>query len=83
MENQKLTTEELEQINKLRENFNHFSSQLGQLEFQLMNIEIEKESIKENIKILVLEEKNLIQSIEENYGKGNIVLESGEFIPAL
>ena len=81
----KLTTEELQQIKELQSQYNKFIFELGSLEAQLQNllankdiVETEKNNTLEDIKKLGEREKELINTLQEKYGNGNIDIETGE-----
>ena len=46
-----------------------------------MNLEIQKDKLKENLLNLQKEEIVLAKELEDKYGEGSISLESGEFLP--
>ena len=85
----KLTTEELQQIKDLQSQYNKFIFELGSLEAQLQNviatkssIEDEKNNTLEDIKKLGEREKELVTTLQEKYGNGNIDIETGEITSA-
>jgi len=87
-ENKKLTTEELQQIKDMQQQYNKFIFELGSIEAQLQNvlatkelIETEKGNVLEDIKKLGEREKELINGLQAKYGVGNIDIESGEITP--
>ena len=87
-ENKKLTTEELQQIKDMQQQYNKFVFELGSIEAQLQNIiatktvvETEKSNVLEDIKKLGEREKELISGLQAKYGVGNIDIESGEITP--
>ena len=75
-----LTKEEIGQVTKLREEFNNLTFSLGEIEMQILNLNFQKESIKENFKKLQTQEQIVVSELENKYGKGTISLETGEFI---
>jgi hypothetical protein len=87
-ENKKLTTEELQQIKDMQQQYNKFVFELGSIEAQLQNllatkelIETEKSDVLEDIKKLGEREKELVSGLQAKYGVGNIDIESGEITP--
>jgi hypothetical protein len=83
----KLTTEELQQIKELQSQYNKFVFELGSIEAQLQSIlsakanaENEKNNILTDIKKLGDREKELVTTLQEKYGNGNIDIETGEVI---
>ena len=88
-ETKKLTTEELQQIKDLQTQYNRFIFELGNIEAQLqnllsakINIETEKNNVWDDIKKLGEREKELIDTLQEKYGNGNINIETGEITSA-
>jgi chromosome segregation ATPase len=87
-EAKKLTTEELEQIKDMQQQYNKFVFELGSVEAQLQNVlatkemvETEKGNVLEDIKKLGEREKELISTLQAKYGAGSINPETGEITP--
>ena len=81
----KLTTEEIEQIKELQAQYNKYVFELGSLEAQISEManhkefmDSEKANVLGDIKTLTTKEKELLASLQEKYGAGNIDLETGE-----
>jgi len=81
MENQKLTSEEIQRVLKVQQDTNDIVVELGQVELALHNLQIRKEGIKLRLDELRKEELSLGQELTNKYGDGRINLDSGEFIP--
>jgi hypothetical protein len=84
----KLTEEEIAQIKEMQSQYNKFVFELGSMEAQLAevkfhqtNIETEKSNILSDIKKLGEREKELLTTLQEKYGVGNINIETGEITP--
>jgi len=84
----KLTEEEIAQIKEMQTQYNKFVFELGSIEAQLAEMAIQKtfmESEKANtlgdIKLLTEKEKELLATLQEKYGVGNINIETGEITP--
>ncbi|MDB4276912.1 hypothetical protein N9864_00155 [bacterium] len=75
-----LTQEEIQQVTKLREEFNSLTISAGEIEMQIINLQLQKEKIKDNFIKLQTQESKVINELENKYGKGTISLETGEFI---
>lgn len=79
MSTQKLTQEELQQIQALRQRSVQIVEELGQISL----IEISLKERKANAERFLQESRNmeveLSKAIQEKYGVGNINLETGEF----
>ena len=76
-----LEKEEISKLKKLRQRFLDLTTTIGNLEVQIMNLEIQKDQLKENLLSLQKEEIVLAKELEDKYGEGSISLESGEFLP--
>jgi oligoribonuclease NrnB/cAMP/cGMP phosphodiesterase (DHH superfamily) len=89
MENlKKLTQEEIDSIKQLQSQYNKNIFELGSAEAQLQLltaqikiIEAEKNSILSDLNKIGDKEKELVDSLQEKYGAGNIDLENGEISP--
>ena len=84
----KLTVEEIEQIKELQKQYNKFVFDLGSIEAQLSEIashrikmETEKNNVLSDLKSLTTREKELLDTLQEKYGVGNINIETGEITP--
>jgi hypothetical protein len=82
MENQKLTQEELQQLNNLQQKRDNLMFELSQIGIIKLNLQSREDRIKEFHKELIAEEAAVGQQLTEKYGDGNLNLETGEFIPA-
>ena len=81
MEKKVLTQEEIDKIKKLKEQFEDLTINAGNVEIQIMNLQLQKDQIKSNLQQLQQQEKVIAQELEKKYGDGTISLESGEFLP--
>ena len=84
----KLDKEHLEEITMLRESFTQNSNLLGTIETELMLMqdrikELEQEKQKQYTQFLQLrkQETELVQTMRERYGDGQINIEDGTFTP--
>jgi len=75
---QKLTQEELDQINQLRNQQSEVILSLGQVEYQLFNFEREKTKLKSKLEDLEIQSEQLATNLTEKYGPGSINIETGE-----
>lgn len=80
METKKLTQEELQQISSLRQEFDSLVGNLGLTEFQMLELEIQKNEIKKQIVDIKSKENQILNDLNQKYGDGSISLETGEFI---
>ena len=81
MEKKVLTQEEIDKIKKLKEQFEDLTVVAGNIEIQIINLQLQKDQIKSNLQQLQQQEKVVAQELEKKYGDGTISLESGEFLP--
>ena len=81
MEKKVLTQEEIDKIKKLKDQFEDLTIVAGNIEIQIMNLQLQKDQIKSNLQQLQQQEKVVAQELEKKYGDGTISLESGEFLP--
>jgi chaperonin cofactor prefoldin len=87
-EAKKLNEEEIAQIKELQQQYNKFVFDLGSIEAQLAEInnnktfmETEKSNVLGDIKTLTAKEKELLTTLQDKYGMGNINIETGEITP--
>jgi di/tripeptidase len=81
MDKKVLTSEEIQELKELKQGFFDLTSNLGNIEIQIMNLNLKKEQLKSNLIQLQEQEQVLANQLEEKYGKGSISLETGEFLP--
>jgi stress response protein YsnF len=81
MEKKVLTEEEINKLKELKTQFERLTDVIGNNEVQIMNLEIRKEQLKNNLYQIQQQELALAKELEEKYGDGTISLESGEFLP--
>ena len=81
MDKKVLTSEEIQNLKELKQGFFDLTSNLGNIEIQIMNLNLKKEQLKSNLIQLQEQEQVLANQLEEKYGKGSISLETGEFLP--
>jgi chromosome segregation ATPase len=87
-ETKKLTAEELQTIQELQKQYNQFVFELGSIEAQLQGLhhqksllEKEKDGVMSDIKTLGEKERELVTTLQEKYGTGNINPQTGEITP--
>ena len=78
-ENVKLTQEELQSIKKVAEQETSAVTQLGNVEYQLKNLEVQKGKIFESITELGDKRLQLMDELQKKYGLGTINRDTGEF----
>tara|TARA_R110000823_G_scaffold262496_3_gene383132 strand:- start:1116 stop:1364 length:249 start_codon:yes stop_codon:yes gene_type:complete len=79
--NKKLTQEEIDNLNNLKKSYAELTSMVGNVEIQIMTLNLQKDQSKNNLFQIQQEEIKLGKELEEKYGNGSISLENGEFIP--
>lgn len=82
MANQKLTKEELEQLQTLQQKNAALVTELGQISLTEISLKERKAGAEKFLTELRDSETELVKALEENYGVGSIDLKEGEFIPA-
>jgi hypothetical protein len=82
MEKQVLTQEEIQKITNLRQQFNELVNVIGNIEVQIMDLQLKKENLKSSFQQLQEQELIVAKELEEKYGQGTISIETGEFLPS-
>lgn len=77
-----LTQEEITQLKSVREQRIKLIENFGVVESRIQEFNMQKETLKEELKRLIQEETQLGTSLQQKYGDGSIDLERGEFISA-
>ena len=78
MEKKVLTPEELQSLKDLNEKQINLISALGQIEYQTILLNKQKENLKNQIEIIESENVKLGKILTEKYGDGSLNLETGE-----
>lgn len=78
----KLTKDELEQIEVVRKNKETILTELGQIKLAELNLEKRLEKAEEFLTQLDQQEAELAKYIEDKYGNGTVDINTGEFIPS-
>ena len=81
MENKVLTQEEIQSLKDLQQKQAILTQSLGNLEYNIQVLELEKTSLKQQLMKQLEEEVNIGKQLQQKYGDGSINLEKGEFIP--
>ncbi len=77
----KFTEEELNNLKDIRKTFNDISFKLGQIEIQKESLREDKRKTIEELNGIIIKEKDIAKVLLDKYGKGTIDIDSGEFIP--
>lgn len=81
MENKKvLEKEELQAIIEIQNEYQTLIKTLGNLEVKKIELDIQKKNLKNILLSLKKQETDLLTKLENKYGKGEISLDTGEFI---
>lgn len=75
----KITTEELEKINQVKQETMEVVYALGELEFQKTTLDLLSEDLKKRVKEVKTKEAQLLTDLKTKYGNVNINIETGEF----
>jgi len=79
MEQVFLTKEEVEKLKDLQTQEVNLINQLGQLEYQVQTLSLQKDNLKQQISILQKESTVIGKQLQDKYGEGTIDVSSGEF----
>lgn len=77
----KIKEELLQKIKDIRTSAFQISNTLGDLTIDENNIKLQKEELLKAYSQLIVDERNLIDTINKEYGIGNLDLTTGEFTP--
>tara|TARA_R110000803_G_scaffold31500_3_gene70234 strand:- start:291 stop:539 length:249 start_codon:yes stop_codon:yes gene_type:complete len=80
MEKIVLPQEEIKRITDFKDKQNELLINLGQVEFQIQELELQKIKFRNIIKELQEENVKIAQDFEKKYGDGVLNIETGEFI---
>ena len=79
MAEQKLTSEEIQEIKTIQETQEKLLNSFGEIEFQIQNLELQKEKLIEQLESYKNSEQTLANKLSQKYGNGTIDLEQGLF----
>ena len=75
-----LTEEEKEEITDIQTQETEYIGQLGQIEYQIQSLKVQKDAISKNLQIFEQRKIKFGKQLQDNYGEGSINIETGEFI---
>lgn len=81
MDEKKLTSEEIQEIKTIQETQEKLLNSFGEIEFQIQNLELQKEKLIEQLESYKNSEQTLANKLSQKYGNGTIDLEQGLFKP--
>lgn len=79
MEELQLSQEEIAQLREIQNTQESLITNFGSLEYQLQSLELQKETIIEQLEVLKHKETELGAALNEKYGNGTINIETGVF----
>jgi len=82
MEQQFITENEKAKLTEFRQREEQIVIGLGQIEYQIQSLELDKDSLTEQLSQLRKDQYTLGQQMTETYGDGNVDLNTGEFTKA-
>ena len=82
MEQTFITKEEKSRFDNIRKSEEQIVVGLGQIEYQIQSLELEKENIITQLSQLREDQTSLGKELTEKYGDGNVNLDTGEFTKA-
>jgi len=74
---EKLTEQEIQDIQNLQQQQNGLIENFGQLEYQIQLLELQKEKLVDQLEPLRTKETKLVNDLNEKYGNGTINIENG------
>lgn len=81
MEVKKLSQEELQEINQIRNEYTTTYANIGLIQVKIKELESESLSYYEGLESLKQKEVEVFEKLKSIYGNGTIDLETGEFKP--
>jgi len=80
MEKTFITEEEKQTLSSLQQESDNLVINLGQIEYQIQSLQIQKETLKDSIIQHQNKQGQFGQELQNKYGNGNIDPSTGEFI---
>jgi hypothetical protein len=74
-----LLQEELQEVKEIQQERTILMEQFGILEFNIQDLEIQKQELKTKLATLKLKENEVGSKLQNKYGIGTIDIEKGEF----
>lgn len=74
---EKLTEQEIQDIQNLQQQQNGLIENFGQLEYQIQLLELQKEKLVDQLESLRTKETELANNLNKKYGNGTINIENG------
>ena len=80
MKIEKLTEQELNKIKETQQQRSVLVEKFGLIELSIQDLNLQKQEVLDDLKVLKTKEYNLSQELQDKYGIGTINIDSGEFI---
>jgi soluble P-type ATPase len=80
-EGTKFTEEEMKQVNEIKKQYNESIIRLGQVATDKLLLQEEEAKLASEHKVIRESEMALAKKLSDKYGKGNLDLETGIFVP--
>ena len=77
----KLTKDEVKELGEARATFSNITLAIGETEIGFVNLKTRKEDLLSSLTKLNEKQNDIKRRLENKYGKGNINLDTGEFVP--
>ena len=77
----KLTKDEIKELGELRATFSNITLMIGEAEIGFVNLKTRKDELINNLTKLNEKQNDVKRRLENKYGKGNINVDTGEFVP--
>lgn len=80
MEKIKLSEQELQQIETLRQTFAQSVNTLGLIHYQILELQSRKEKVESELLDITKQEQTIYNELVAKYGEGSLSLQTGEFV---
>ena len=77
----KLTLDEVKEIGDIRMSISNVALAIGENEINFENLGIRKKELMSRLLKFSEKQNDFAQKLEDKYGKGNVNLDTGEFVP--
>ena len=81
-EPQKFTQEEINSLKGFQTRLDNIITQFGKINLSRIKLDEQENLLKDEVKKLENEEKELAQKLSDKYGRGSLDIETGTFTPA-
>ena len=76
-----LTKDEIKELGEARTTFSNITLAIGETEIGFVNLKTRKDDLLSNLTKLNEKQNDIKRRLENKYGKGNINIDTGEFVP--